>query len=244
MIDRSATLRLLAEGDIEVVGRIIGSSNNALFVRVTRPCPDPEPSDAIDAVYKPTIGERPLDDFPEGTLTRREVAAWEASQAIGWDIVPPTVLRDGPFGEGMVQAFIEADPDVDVVAMVVEDDPRLRRMAVFDAAINNTDRKGGHILPVDGGRHVHGVDHGVTFSVVPKLRTVLWGWRGEPLAPDETAGLERLADALAADLGDALRGLLSAAEVRATERRVAALLESRRFPLPSPTWPAIPWPPF
>ena len=246
MVERGGTLGLLAEGEMEVVGRIVGSSNNALFVRVTRPCPDPAggPDETIEAIYKPTVGERPLDDFPDGTLTRREVASWVVSEAMGWDIVPPTLLRDGPFGEGMIQAFVEADPDVDVVAMVVEDDPRLRRMAVFDAAVNNTDRKGGHILPVDGGRHVHGVDHGVTFSVVPKLRTVLWGWRGQPLEADELAGLARLQAALAADLAAELRTLLSAGEVAATVRRVDALLESGRFPLPSPTWPAIPWPPF
>ena len=166
------------------------------------------------------------------------------SEASGWGIVPPTILRDGPFGEGMVQAFIEADPDVDVVAMVVGDDPRLRRMATLDAAMNNTDRKGGHILPVDGGRHVHGVDHGVCFSTVPKLRTVLWGWRGTPFEPDEVAGLDRIRTALAGELGDQLRPLLTAAEVRATRRRVEALLVEGWFPLPSPNWPAIPWPPF
>ena len=147
MLDPATTLAVLRDGDIEVVGRIVESSNNALLVRVTRACPDPEPPTVIDAIYKPTIGERPLDDFPDGTLTRREVAAWHVSEATGWGIVPPTILRDGPFGEGMVQAFIEADPDVDVVAMVLEDDPRLRRMAALDAAMNNTDRKGGHILP-------------------------------------------------------------------------------------------------
>lgn len=246
MLDRATALDVLRDGEIEVLGRIVGSSNNALLVRMTRPCPDPAdgPPQRLDAVYKPTIGERPLDDFPEGTLTRREVAAWHVSEALGWDIVPPTLLRDGPFGEGMVQAFIEADPSVDVVALVVEDDPRLRRMATFDAAINNTDRKGGHLLPVDGGRHVHGVDHGVTFSAVPKLRTVLWGWRGEPFAADELAGLERLQAALAGELGPALRDLLSAGEVRATARRVDALLADGRFPFPSPTWPAVPWPPF
>lgn len=246
MLDRATTLDVLRDGAIEVLGRIVGSSNNALFVRITRPCPDPEaaPPQRLDAVYKPTVGERPLDDFPDGTLTRREVAAWQVSEAMGWDIVPPTVMRDGPFGEGMVQAFIEADPTVDVVALVVDDDPRLRRMATFDAAINNTDRKGGHLLPVDGGRHVHGVDHGVTFSVVPKLRTVLWGWRGEPFAADELAGLERLRAALAGELRPVLRDLLSAGEVRATARRVDALLADGRFPFPSPTWPAVPWPPF
>ncbi len=244
MTDHTRTLALLADGEMEVVGRIVGSSNNALFVRVTRICPGPDPSEAMDAVYKPTVGERPLDDFPDGTLTRREVAAWYVSEATGWDIVPPTVLRDGPFGEGMVQAFVRADPDVDVVALVVEEDPRLRRMATFDAAINNTDRKGGHILPIEAGRHVHGVDHGVTFSVVPKLRTVLWAWRGQLLAPDELAGLERVRDALAGDLRQQLRDLLSVGEVRAMTRRVNALLAEGRFPLPSPTWPAVPWPPF
>src|SRR4029078_12733606 len=113
-------------------------------------------------------------------------------EATGWGIVPPTILRDGPFGEGMVQAFIDADPDVDVIAMVVDDDPGLRRMVVLDAIVNNTDRKGGHILPVDGGRHVYGVDHGVTFSVTPKLRTVLWAWPGRPVVPDEVDGVERV----------------------------------------------------
>ncbi len=152
VLERATALEVLAEGEIEVVGRIIGSSNNALLVTVTQTCPEPVGERALHAVYKPTIGERPLDDFPDGTLTRREVAAWLVSEASGWGIVPPTILREGPFGEGMLQAFVEADDDVDVVAMVVEDDPRLRRMAAFDAAVNNTDRKGGHILPVDGGR--------------------------------------------------------------------------------------------
>jgi uncharacterized repeat protein (TIGR03843 family) len=133
---------------------------------------------------------------------------------------------------------------VDVVAMVVEDDPRLRRMAVLDAVMNNTDRKGGHILPVDGGKQIHGVDHGVCFSTMPKLRTVLWGWRGKRLDAEEIAGVERIRDGLDGDLGARLRDLLSRTEVRATVRRTDALLASRRFPYPSPDWPAIPWPPF
>jgi uncharacterized repeat protein (TIGR03843 family) len=144
----------------------------------------------------------------------------------------------------MVQSFVEADPDVDVVAMILEDDPRLRRMAVLDAVMNNTDRKGGHILAVDGGRQIHGVDHGVCFSTVPKLRTVLWGWRGQPLAPDEVDGLRRIRLELDGKLGTTLRGLVSRTEVRATIRRTDALLASGTFPFPSPTWPAIPWPPF
>jgi hypothetical protein len=244
VLDRGSTLEVLRDGEIEVVGRILGSSNNALFVTVTLPCPDPrEPARVLEAIHKPRIGERPLDDFPDGTLSRREVAAYLVSEASGWDVVPPTVLRDGPFGEGMLQAFIEPDPTVDVIDWINEDDARLRRMATFDAAVNNTDRKGGHILPIEGGSHVYGVDHGVCFSVTPKLRTVLWGWRGQPLESDELAGLGRIRAALAGDLGTELRELLSRAEIRATIRRVDDLLERATFPLPSPTWPAIPWPP-
>jgi hypothetical protein len=245
MLDRASTLEVLREGEIEIVGRILESSNNALLVRVTLPCPDPgEPPRVLQAIHKPRVGERPLDDFPDGTLGYREVAAYLVSEVTNWAIVPPTVLRDGPFGEGVFQEFIESDPTVDVVGWINDDEPRLRRMAAFDAAVNNTDRKGGHILPVDGGRHVYGVDHGVCFSSMPKLRTVLWGWRGKPLLADELAGIRRVREALDGDLGRDLRGLLSRGEIRATLRRVDTLLETGRFPFPSPAWPAIPWPPF
>lgn len=192
------------------------------------------------------MAERPLFDFPEGTLTRREVAAFLVSEALGWQIVPPTVLRDGPFGEGMVQQWIHADPASDVVAMIVgpdAPDERLRRMAIFDAIVNNTDRKGGHVLPVEGG-HVFGVDHGVTFSTEPKLRTVLWGWIGEPFREDEVEVIMRVRDGLSGDLGDALRGLLDRSEVTATRRRCVALLKRGRFPRPGRNWPAVPYPPF
>lgn len=243
MIDGVTALETLRVGEIEIAGRILGSTNHAMFARVTRACPPPETPVVVDAIYKPIAGERPLDDFPGETLSRREVAAFLVSEAIGWSIVPPTVLRDGPFGLGAVQLWIDVDETIDVVAMVIEDDPRLRRIAVFDAAVNNTDRKGGHLLPVPGG-HVYGVDHGVTFSTIPKLRTLLWGWRGQSLAPDELEGLARLADALRGDLARDLAGLLSRGEIAATRRRVDGLLETRRFPLPRPDWPAIPWPPF
>ena len=243
MIDSAATLEVLTDGEIEIAGRILGSSNHAMFARVTVACPPPEAPVVVHAIYKPIAGERPLDDFPDETLGRREVAAFLVSEAIGWSIVPPTVLRDGPFGDGSLQLWIDVDETVDVVPMVLGDDPCLRRIAVFDAAVNNTDRKGGHLLPVAGG-HVYGVDHGVCFSTVPKLRTVLWGWRGQSLAPDELDGLARLRDALRGDLARDLAGLLSRGEIAATRRRVDGLLETRRFPLPRPDWPAIPWPPF
>ena len=165
------------------------------------------------------------------------------SEVTGWGLVPPTVLRDGPFGEGMVQQWIHADLGVDLVALVAGDDPRLRRMAVFDAIVNNTDRKGGHLLPMPDD-HVYGVDHGVTFSTEPKLRTVLWGWMGTPLGDDEIEGVERVREELRAGLGRELAALLSPAEVTATRRRVASLLRYRRFPRPNPHWPAVPWPPF
>ncbi len=241
--DSSTMLGILREGELELLGRIEASTNNALFGRVTRLCPDPEPPEVVEAIYKPVRGERPLDDFPDGTLARREVAAHLVSEASGWSIVPPTVLRDGPFGAGMVQLWIDVDPTVDVIAMVIDDDPRLRRLALFDAVVNNTDRKGGHLLPVPDG-HVFGVDHGVCFSAVPKLRTVLWGWRGQPIEPEELTVVERVREALDGGLGAGLRQLLHPVEVSATIRRTDRLLETRRFPRPSPTWPAVPWPPF
>ena len=147
----------------------------------------------------------------------------------------------------MIQRWIDVDPEVDVVGLVIENDPRLRRIAVFDAAINNTDRKGGHVLPVAGG-HLFAVDHGVTFSTVPKLRTLLWAWEGEPFDDEEMAGLRRveaaLEDASAGSLRGQLRTLLDVDEVAATRERVRSLLGAGRFPGPNPEWPAIPWPPF
>ncbi|HXI46768.1 MAG TPA: hypothetical protein VNH13_10735, partial [Candidatus Acidoferrales bacterium] len=202
-------LEILRDGTIEVVGRLVQSSNNALLVRVEHPATaaaawEPDEHSPLAglgrgwyAVWKPTVGERPLFDFPIGTLTRREVAAYCVSETLGWGIVPPTVLRDGPYGEGMLQRWIEADPEADVVAMIMADDPRLRRIALFDAIVNNTDRKGGHLLPVPGG-HLHAVDHGVTFSIDPKLRTILWAWENEPFDADERAAMADLAGRLRA----------------------------------------------
>jgi uncharacterized repeat protein (TIGR03843 family) len=232
-------LRGLREGELKVLGRLPGSSNQALVVLVEHPVL-PEP---FHAVYKATVAERPLFDFPTGTLARREVAAFLVSEAMGWSIVPPTVLRDGPFGEGMVQQWIHVDRTVDVVAMVVDGDPRLRPMALFDAVVNNADRKGGHILPTPEGR-IHGVDHGVTFSTDPKLRTVLWDWMGEPLSVGERDGLERVRIALRGGLGATLGELLDPGEITATRRRAGSLAATGRFPQPRGDWPAVPWPAF
>ena len=249
----AAVIDALREGELEVLGGLVGSTNNAMVVRVwprgTHPSAFGGALAETDllAVWKPTIGERPLFDFPIGTLTRREVAAYLVSEALGWRIVPPTLLRDGPHGEGMVQLWIDIDPEADVIDIVNGADPRLRRIALLDAILNNTDRKAGHLLPVPGG-HLHAVDHGVTFSEEPKLRTVLWHWADEPFDAEEIEALGRVRDALGTaaapgPLTPALGELLFIDEVQATRDRVAALLDAGVFPEPSPDWPAIPWPP-
>jgi hypothetical protein len=194
-------------------------------------------------VYKPTRGERPLDDFPYGTLAARERAAYLLSEASGWQIVPPTILRDGPFGPGMVQQWVDVDEAVDVVDLVNAADERLRRIVLFDVIANNADRKAGHLLPLPGGL-VQGVDHGICFAAAAKLRTVLWAWRGEELSAGELAVVKRVRVALDGALGTELAKLLTKGELAATRRRADQLLSTRRFPQPDPTRPAIPWPPY
>ena len=161
------------DGEIDLEGRLLDASNVTLVGTVRTA------TLAGECVYKPVAGERPLWDFPDGTLAGREISAFLVSEATGWRVVPPTVLRDGPFGPGHGAAVDRRRRDVDLPAFVRRDDPALRRMAVFDAVVNNADRKGGHIIPMPGG-HVYGVDHGICFSVDPKLRTLLWRWAGKP----------------------------------------------------------------
>src|SRR3954449_12340252 len=229
----------LLTDELSLHGRVMPASN-ATFVGEI---------DGRRVVYKPVAGERPLWDFPEGTLDNREEAAYLVSEALGWDIVPETFHRDGPHGPGMVQLWREPDPvqeavtivrDTDVpegylyvfdglddrdhvVSLIHEDTIELRRMAVFDAVVNNADRKGGHVLAMSGG-HRFGVDHGLTFHVEHKLRTVLWGWAGERLTDEDRGVLDRLADRLDGDLGDRLVGLVTWREVEATRRRLRRLL--------------------
>ena len=235
--DDDEAMRLLREGVIDLEGRMLDASNVTLVGAVRT-------ADlAAECVYKPVAGERPLWDFPDGTLAGREISAFLVSEATGWGVVPPTVLRDGPFGPGMVQLWIDGDEDVDLGAFVRRDDPALRRMAVLDAVINNADRKGGHIIPTRDG-HVYGVDHGICFSVDPKLRTLLWRWANKPLTDEAVAVLEHLNHELRNELGEQLHEHLTRREVRATIRRVDRLLETRVHPEPSEDWPAIPWPPF
>ncbi|HEU4910989.1 MAG TPA: SCO1664 family protein [Actinomycetes bacterium] len=262
-LDVATALDLLRHGEITVAGRLVDASNATLFCEIA------QAGTEARCVYKPVAGERPLWDFPDGSLAGREVAAYAVSEAVGWGVVPPTVLRDGPFGPGMVQLWVDTDEEVHLVDVLAPaavpadwrhvldalgaggepvvlghaDDPRLRRMAVLDVVLNNADRKGGHVLPGPDGV-VRGVDHGVCFHTDPKLRTVLWGWAGEPLTTDEVDVLAALREQLDGLLGADLLGLLDAAEVTACRRRVERLLREGNLPYPVEGWPAIPWPPF
>jgi hypothetical protein len=236
-IDVADALALLRDGDLEVEGRLVDASNATLY------CITTHEGVAAACVYKPVAGERPLWDFPDGTLAGRELAAYLVSAATGWDIVPPTVMRDGPYGPGMCQLWIDVEPTVDLAALARSDIEPLRRMAVFDAVINNADRKGGHLLPVPEG-HVYGVDHGICFSIEDKLRTLLWGWQGRRLTDEAMDMLSSLKTELDGALGAALRELITRDEVWATQRRVDRLLSTKRHPKPSGDWPPVPWPPF
>ena len=245
------------EGEITLHGRVMPASN-ATFVGEIG---------ARRVVYKPIAGERPLWDFPSGTLAGREVAAYLVSESLGWNIVPRTILRDGPHGFGMVQVWQEPDPGqaavqivpadripegcrhvfdgVDArdreVSLVHEDTTSLRLMAVFDVLVNNADRKGGHVLAMTDG-HRYGVDHGLTFHVEHKLRTVLWGWLGERLSElEQTSVRGLLADM---ELRDRLSEHVTLAEVAAFSQRCQALLDADELPSPRDEWPVIPWPPF
>jgi uncharacterized repeat protein (TIGR03843 family) len=237
VLERDEVLRLLREGELEVEGRLVDASNATLYCSATL--------DGVTGavVYKPVRGERPLWDFPDGTLAGREVSAYLVSEATGWDVVPPTVLRDGPFGTGMCQLWVDVDDEVDLGALARSDHPDLRRMAVFDAVVNNADRKGGHLLPRPDGR-VQGVDHGICFSHEDKLRTLLWQWRGKRLPDEAVEVLSSLRAQLEGPLGEALGEHLTVREVAATVARVERLLSTGRHPHPSPDWPAVPWPPF
>jgi uncharacterized repeat protein (TIGR03843 family) len=258
-----AVPELLARGRIDITGRLVDASNATLFGTVSAAGVD------MECVYKPVRGERPLWDFPDGTLAGREVASFLVSQAGGFDVVPPTLLRDGPYGPGMVQAWVDVDEDRELVdirapkelpegwlgvlrargergrpaVLAHADDPALRRMAAFDVVVNNADRKGGHVLAAVGG-HLYGVDHGLTMHVEDKLRTVLWGWTGQALPADVVEPLEKLRAGLDGSLADELNPHITQREIRVLARRVENLLADAVFPEPSGHGPAIPWPAF
>lgn len=257
-------------GELTILGRI-RSASNATFL-----CEATWSELTVHCVYKPVAGEQPLWDFPDGTLAGRELGSYLVSAALGWNIVPYTIIRDGPAGPGMLQQWVDqpgdsedAEPQrpdlVDIcppgsippgylsvlhaydyagneVTLVHADDPRLRRMAVFDVIVNNADRKGGHILAGVDGR-VYGVDHGVSLHVQDKLRTVLWGWAGKPIDEETLESVADLGTQLAGPLGDQLREHISPAEVAALRRRIRMLLAEPVMPGPDRHRP-IPWPAF
>lgn len=228
--------RLLRHGDVQVLGRMPWSSNATFLVALAS-----DRGDELLAVYKPQRGERPLWDFPRGTLCRREVAAYEVSEALGWGIVPDTVLRDGPAGPGMLQCFVPHDPEEHYFTLLERHADEFRRIAVFDVVINNTDRKGGHCLLGPDGR-IRGIDHGVSFHAQWKLRTVVWDFAGEPIPPALCRDLTALLDALDGELRARLAGLLDRFELDALAARTRALLEAGTLPEPDPGHHSFPWP--
>ncbi len=229
--------KVLADGELIVTGRLIDASNATLLAQCTLE------NEIVKCIYKPIAGERPLWDFQDGNLAQREFAAYLISEYLEMHIVPLTILRDGPFGIGMVQEWIDIDQDIDLAEFFSQDDPQLRKMALFDAVINNTDRKIGHLLPHPDGR-LFGCDHGVTFHHEYKLRTVLWQWAGSDLTEDEISSLQALQEILETDESGTLQSLITQTELLSLKSRIDALIKDRSFPLPSTDWPAIPWPAF
>ncbi len=266
---RKRCYTLLRDGDVQVVGRVVDASNLALLVDIVG-----ADGQVVPAIYKPVRGERPLWDFPTGTLAGREVASARIAEASGYAVVPPTVLRDGPAGVGSVQLWIGDPhageplpspvglapagtvpegylsivdgelPDGTSVTVVHEDADDVRDAAVLDAVLNNSDRKGGHLVR-DGAGTLWGFDHGLTLHAEPKLRTVLWGWAGQRLREYDITVLDGLVNQLAdseAPLTLELSTLLPAGDLAALLARVQRLLARGVHPLPSPGWPSIPWP--
>jgi uncharacterized repeat protein (TIGR03843 family) len=271
--DEKTVLDCLTRGTLEVDARVLPASNATFVGEISGS------GRTMRCVYKPVRGERPLWDFPTGTLAAREVAAYEVSRQAGWNVVPATVLGDGPFGPGMVQEWVETghtelvglvpegqvprgwrhvldawDADERPVSLVHADDPALRRMTVFDAVVNNADRKAGHVLAADqagtvapaAGSTVRGCDHGLTFHSDDKLRTVLWGWAGDPLVDADLQPVRSLLVALdgGGELRALLERLLSGRELSRLRFRAQLLLQRRHFPLPPEGWRAVPWPIF
>lgn len=233
-------IHLLAHGEIEVEGLVPWSSNYTFLVTVK----DGEQESL--AIYKPCYGERPLWDFDEGTLCRREVAAYLLGRLLGWPDIPPVVLRDGPNGPGSVQLFIDADLEEHYFSLrgAPEHNEAFGRIALYDHMANNADRKGGHVL-LDTRGSIWAIDHGLTFHVDNKLRTVIWEYAGQPIGQDTVADLERVLDSLVddrAELCAILLQLISADELAALRRRIGHLVRSRTFPRPRSSSRNVPYP--
>ncbi|OLR93947.1 phosphatidylinositol kinase [Actinokineospora bangkokensis] len=256
-------LELLRRGTLEIEGRLVDASNATLF------CAIEADGVAAQCVYKPVRGERPLWDFPDGTLAGREVGAYLVSEASGLGLIPPTVLRSGPLGPGMVQLWVDTDDEralVDVVApaelpagwkailrardadgepavLAHSDSAAIAKLSALDVVINNADRKGGHVLlGADGG--VYGVDHGISLHSEHKLRTVLWGWAEEPFGDEVVEALVRLRSALSGSLAEDLGEHITRAELKALRSRVSRLINTPVYPSPDESHYPIPWPAF
>ena len=225
-------VKALHDSELEVVGRLVDASNATLLCNLA--------GSNLQVIYKPILGEKPLWDFPDGNLAHREVASYYISQIAGFDLVPLTILRDGPYGVGSVQLWVDVPDECDPVTFGQSRDPQLATMAVFDAVVNNTDRKYGHLLQDANGK-LYGCDHGVTLHSESKLRTVLWQFAGEQIPPTLMNQLQRLTSHL--DDGY-LQTLITDEEIAALYQRISALMETGCFPYPSSDWPAVPWPPF
>lgn len=225
---------IAAKGDLEITGRLVDASNATLFGSVTLG------EESFQVIYKPVAGERPLWDFPDGTLADREYAAYLLSDVTGFDLVPPTILREGPAGFGMVQRWIDIDESIELAQFFANDFPALRELAIFDAIINNTDRKIGHLLPAEDG-HLFACDHGVTFHEDDKLRTVLWQWAGDELTDQEISRLQEI-ERIVSEKVDLFSPHITSHEYLALKGRISRLIHQAQMPSPSEDWPPIPWP--
>ena len=223
--------KIFETGELEIIGRLVDASNASLLCKLPN---------ELKVIYKPIAGERPLWDFPDGNLASREVAAFYISEVGEFDVVPKTVLREGPFGIGAIQQWIDTSEAADVIAIAQSDDPQIRNLALFDIVINNADRKFGHILITPDGQ-IFGCDHGVSLHEENKLRTVIWQFAEQKLTSEEIAKLKDLISKI--DLNH-LAKFLSAEEIAAFLQRVQGLIEDGRFSSPNPNWPAVPWPPY
>jgi uncharacterized repeat protein (TIGR03843 family) len=239
MLDKSYVLTALQHGELDLQGQFLNGSNYTFLVQLKYE------STTMTTVYKPVRGEQPLWDFPAGSLAKREVAAYQVSELLGWELVPPTIYRrKAPLGAGSLQQYIEHNPEDHYFNFSETDKQRLRPVAVFDLVINNADRKGSHILRGEQD-HLWLIDHGICFHVEDKLRTVVWDFCGEKLPEEFQAGLEKLLVALEGEgeEGLVLKKLLRIGEIQAMAGRTRRLLEKKMFPYPGRNTRPYPWPP-
>jgi len=237
-VDQNTALALLREGEIEILGVMPDASNYTFAARLTRGIT------AVNIIWKPRDGEVPLWDFPEGTLYAREVAAFVVSDALGWDLVPPTVARTGPHGIGAAQLYVDHEPTEHYLTLMPARADDFRRMCALDIVVNNADRKSGHCLLERGTGHIWGVDHGVCFHEDEKLRTVIWHFESEPIPDHVRTDLERFAAELDArgEVVTRLEPLLLKDEIEAMRARTRALLATGVFPEPPQDRRPYPWP--